>query len=220
MTGGLLTLALEASTYTGSVSLSRGAELIASTEVAMRGREQERLMPAVAEVLRGGGVRGAEVERIVCGAGPGSFTSLRIAAAIAKGLATSWRRPLVPLSSLGFLVASATPPLAPGTVLAVMDALRDELYVAECAIGDHGRVLEVSDAGIVPAASLADDRMRTVGAGRRHEAAPRAAAIVRMQSLLTHARAADLEAWEPAYGRLAEAQVRWESAHGRALANG
>jgi tRNA threonylcarbamoyladenosine biosynthesis protein TsaB len=27
-----------------------------------------------------------------------------------------------------------------------------------------------------------------------------------------------LDAWEPAYGRLAEAQVKWEAAHGRPLA--
>jgi tRNA threonylcarbamoyladenosine biosynthesis protein TsaB len=33
------------------------------------------------------------------------------------------------------------------------------------------------------------------------------------------ARVASLDAWEPGYGRLAEAQVRWEAAHGRALSD-
>jgi tRNA threonylcarbamoyladenosine biosynthesis protein TsaB len=31
---------------------------------------------------------------------------------------------------------------------------------------------------------------------------------------------ADLATWEPNYGRLAEAQVKWEAAHGRALTAG
>ena len=30
----------------------------------------------------------------------------------------------------------------------------------------------------------------------------------------------DLASWEPAYGRLAEAQVKWEAAHGRPLQTG
>ena len=29
-----------------------------------------------------------------------------------------------------------------------------------------------------------------------------------------------LDGWEPSYGRLAEAQVKWEAAHGRPLADG
>ena len=36
--------------------------------------------------------------------------------------------------------------------------------------------------------------------------------------MIDAADAADLAAWEPAYGRLAEAQVKWEAAHGRPLA--
>jgi tRNA threonylcarbamoyladenosine biosynthesis protein TsaB len=35
--------------------------------------------------------------------------------------------------------------------------------------------------------------------------------------MLASAPEADLATWEPAYGRLAEAQVKWEAAHGRAL---
>lgn len=220
MSAGLLTLAIEASTYTGSVSVTRGTELLAEAQVAMRGRDEERLMPAVADVLARTGVRGADVERIVCGAGPGSFTSLRIAAAIAKGLAMAWRRPLVPMSSLGFLVASLERAPEAGPVLAVIDALRDERYVAECTLGAGGEVLRVGEARVVPAAAVPAMGMRTVGEGCELEAAPRAAAIVRLQAVLQGARSADLAAWEPQYGRLAEAQARWEAEHGRALTHG
>ena len=46
---------------------------------------------------------------------------------------------------------------------------------------------------------------------------PSAAAAARLTELIDATPAADLAAWEPAYGRLAEAQVKWEAAHGRSL---
>jgi tRNA threonylcarbamoyladenosine biosynthesis protein TsaB len=40
---------------------------------------------------------------------------------------------------------------------------------------------------------------------------------MRLEQMLAAIGPADIASWEPAYGRLAEAQVRWESAHGRPL---
>jgi tRNA threonylcarbamoyladenosine biosynthesis protein TsaB len=45
------------------------------------------------------------------------------------------------------------------------------------------------------------------------DARPHARAV----ALMAEPAAVDLATWEPAYGRLAEAQVKWEAAHGRAL---
>ena len=42
-------------------------------------------------------------------------------------------------------------------------------------------------------------------------------AAVLLDDILTHGRVS-LDTWEPDYGRLAEAQVKWEAAHGRRLA--
>ena len=49
---------------------------------------------------------------------------------------------------------------------------------------------------------------------------PHARGAVRLARLIDGTPAADLAGWEPAYGRLAEAQVRWEAEHGRPLAAG
>jgi tRNA threonylcarbamoyladenosine biosynthesis protein TsaB len=68
--------------------------IVAERETAMRGVDEERLMPAVVEALEAGAVAPNVIDRVVCGAGPGSFTSLRIAGAIAKGLALTARAPL------------------------------------------------------------------------------------------------------------------------------
>ena len=49
---------------------------------------------------------------------------------------------------------------------------------------------------------------------------PRANGVARIEGLLAARGPVDVRSWEPAYGRLAEAQVRWESAHGRPLPRG
>jgi tRNA threonylcarbamoyladenosine biosynthesis protein TsaB len=82
-----LTLAIEASTYAASVALVNGERVLREMTVPMRDPKHEQLMPAVASTLGTTSVR--ELDAIVCGGGPGSFTSLRIAAAIAKGLAVA-----------------------------------------------------------------------------------------------------------------------------------
>ena len=218
----MITLVLEASTYAGSAAVIDGARVIAERDVAMRGREHEALMPAVAEVLSDARVGPGAVERVVCGAGPGSFTSLRIAAAIAKGIALAAVCPLVPISSLALIVASREP-FAPGRYLAAIDALRGEHYVALYEIGAEGELralgpeLRVASSEVLERAAAHD--AVAVGPGREGAAHvdPRASAAARLYDLLDVTPAADLAGWEPAYGRLAEAQVKWEATHGRSL---
>ena len=96
----MITLALDAATYTGSVCLARADEVLAARTVAMRDARSERLMPAVAAVLAEAGLSVRGVDRIGCGEGPGSFTNLRIAASIAKGLPSAAARPPHAVSSL------------------------------------------------------------------------------------------------------------------------
>ena len=89
----MLTLAIDAATYEGTVAIVRGGRVLAQRAATMRGEHEERLMPAVVSVLQDAGLDVSRLERIACGAGPGSFTSLRIAASIAKGLAVALRLP-------------------------------------------------------------------------------------------------------------------------------
>ena len=221
----MITLVLEASTYAGSVALIDGSALVAERAVAMRGREHEALMPAVAEVLVTAGLGARDIERVVCGAGPGSFTSLRIAGAIAKGIAMAASAPLVPISSLALLVASREPAHA-GRFLAVVDAMRGERYVQAFAVGATGEMTTAGALHIVAASEVALlahtlDAM-ALGPGDQGEAhvVPRAGAAIRITNMIDASGRADLAAWEPGYGRLAEAQVKWEAEHGRPLQPG
>ena len=105
-------LALESSTYLGSVALLSGWHVVEEVRVPMKGQYEERMMPAVSALLDRAGVSPRDLGMIMCGAGPGSFTSLRVSAAIAKGLAHGLRIPLLVASSLLLVPAGAEPSLA------------------------------------------------------------------------------------------------------------
>lgn len=217
MTG--LTLALDASTYTASVALVDGGAVVQERTVAMRDPRHERLMPAVADIL---GARGmGDVQRIVCGAGPGSFTSLRIAASIAKGLATASGRPLFAVSSLALLIAGVEGGPPEGRWIALLDAMRGESFAQAFGVTAAGEISETSAVRVLRdeevAAFARTMQAQTAGRGRDIDATPHARGIVRLTRHRSLQSPVALASWEPAYGRLAEAQVRWEAAHGRAL---
>jgi tRNA threonylcarbamoyladenosine biosynthesis protein TsaB len=215
-------LVLESASPGGSVALVRGARLLAATDIAAGGRRSERLMPAVVDTLRGARLTLADVDAVVCGAGPGGFTGLRISASIAKGIAMARGIPLYAISSLLLMVASVDPEPAEGDYLATLDAMRDESYVALVSVSPDGRLSLRERATIVPrsevAALAARLGARTIGTGGDIDAAPHARGAPRLSDVIAQSEPVSLDGWEPDYGRLAEAQVRWERATGRSLA--
>lgn len=217
----MITLALEAATYTGSVAVIRDGVVVVERETAMRGVDEERLMPAVADALAEAGVAPNAIDRIACGEGPGSFTSLRIAGAIAKGLALAANAPLYPVSSLLLIVAGTE--LAPGRYVAVLDAMRGDVFACVFFVTDSAIGAE-SPTTILARTALAEfareHAARPIGPAESLAALPHARGVAKLGALVPWPDTADLATWEPNYGRLAEAQVKWEAAHGRALTAG
>lgn len=209
------TLALEASTYRGTVALLRGADVVAASEVEMRGREEERLMPAVADCLATlpGGVN--DIDRVVCGAGPGSFTSLRISASIAKGICHARGVPLYAVSSLMLIVAASARRGTAGRYMTSLEAMRGEAFAAVFDVASDATVSAAGPVRILSRSSLADEA-RGAGASVL-DGEPHASGVALLLQGLLDAGPVDLAAWEPDYGRAAEAQVKWEAAHGRRL---
>ncbi len=215
-------LVIEASTTVGSVALLREGAVMQSRVVAMGASRDDALFPAIIAVLGAADMVPGDLQAIVCGAGPGSFTSLRIAVALAKGLAHATGCPLFRVPSL--LLAAGTYEL-PGQYLVHADALRDERFALPVLI--HGDGSTRADG---PMTRVAMSELDAVASGRRllaigeppgqHDdrtvVAPRASAILQVDDWWVHGPVS-LESWEPVYGRLAEAQVQWEVAHGRAL---
>jgi tRNA threonylcarbamoyladenosine biosynthesis protein TsaB len=224
------TIALEGSTYEGSVALLRKSEVIAERTLPNeagqtgvgRSAKGERLMPAIAECLKEGRIERDEIARIVCGGGPGSFTSLRVAGSVAKGLAVGYGVGLFAVSSLLLTLAGAVPRLPPGKYLSVLNAMRGEFFAARFRLDSDGVATQTGRAGIVSGDEIAhvvrsSGEVKVAGPGQQLDLHPHARGVAPMLESIIAAGPVDLASWEPDYGRLAEAQVRWEAEHGRPL---
>jgi len=222
------TLALEGATYEGSVALLADSIVVAERSIPRedgdisRIRRGERLMPAVAECFEERSVEPGQIARIICGAGPGSFTSLRVAASVAKGLAVGYGVELYAVSSLLLTVSGALPPLVPGEYLSVLDAMRGDVFAARVVLESSGVATLTAPATIIGSDQLAEiverERgVRVIGPGHERNAGPHARGVAPILAAIIESGPVDLASWEPDYGRLAEAQVRWEAAHGRPL---
>ncbi|MEK7401059.1 MAG: tRNA (adenosine(37)-N6)-threonylcarbamoyltransferase complex dimerization subunit type 1 TsaB [Gemmatimonadota bacterium] len=209
----MITLALDASTYDGSVAVLDGSRVVAESQAVMRGRDAERLLPAVEATLKASGIPLANVDRVVCGSGPGSFTSLRIAGSIGKGIALGAGKPLFAVSSLALIVGGNA--AEPGRYLALIDAMRGEYFAAVFVF--DGSAVVAEGAPILMARSELDvlagnRRAMQVGPDFGDRWQPRARGVSRLERTLSAGGPVSLADWEPTYGRLAEAQVRLEAA--------
>src|SRR5256714_12448627 len=222
------TLAIEGATYDGSVAIIRGSEVIAERTISAqdgspsRAGRGEKLMPAIAACLDETRVERGEIARIVCGSGPGSFTSLRVAGSLAKGLSAGLGIPLYAVSSLLLTVTGAKPPAPNGEYLSVLDAMRGEFYSAHIIVTGEEMALQTDAPRIINAEELhelanMDSHLTVIGPGQQLDAHPHARGVATILESLLRSGPVDLGAWEPDYGRLAEAQVKWEAAHGRPL---
>jgi tRNA threonylcarbamoyl adenosine modification protein YeaZ len=190
-----------------------------------------RLLPLVDELLAGAGLTLGEVTDLALTDGPGSFTGLRVGAAVAKALVRT--RGVALHVAPALLVAAAEPLLAGGLVVSASDALRGEVYAGAWVLRD-GRIevrlapralappdlarLLPKPAALVAALPAALAAPLVAWAGALVPPGDAAAGLLRLAPIpgALH-RVADPAAWEPDYGRPAEAQARWEAAHGRAL---
>ncbi|MGZ4185843.1 MAG: tRNA (adenosine(37)-N6)-threonylcarbamoyltransferase complex dimerization subunit type 1 TsaB [Solirubrobacteraceae bacterium] len=103
-----------------------------------RPRHATRVLELVADVMDRGGVEWGDVDSIAVGVGPGTFTGLRIGVASARALARAREIPLVGVSTLQSLACNAAADsdgLGTGSVLAVLDARRGEVFAAGWPLG-------------------------------------------------------------------------------------
>jgi tRNA threonylcarbamoyladenosine biosynthesis protein TsaB len=89
-----------------------------------------RLLVLADELLERAGIDWPQVQRVAAGAGPGTFTGLRVGLATAHGLAQSLGAELVAVSSLQALARSAQQGGFRSPLLAVIDARRGEVFAA------------------------------------------------------------------------------------------
>ena len=122
-------LAIETATEACSAALLIDDEVYERFEVAPR-RHTDLILPMVAEVLAAAELAIQNLDAVAFGAGPGSFTGVRVATSVAQGIALSHDLPVVPLSCLAMLGIGGAQAHNCADVVAVMDARRREVYFA------------------------------------------------------------------------------------------
>jgi tRNA threonylcarbamoyladenosine biosynthesis protein TsaB len=238
----LLLLVMDTATLRGSVAVVAGrarpdepvppeVRVLAAVESTVT-THSEMLMGLVAEALRQAAVRPHDCDAVGCGAGPGSFTGLRIGLCTAKGLCLASERPLVMASSLRALALGHAPAVgAEEVAVAVLDARKGEVYggffhgpgaeplcaevaMSPAAFGRHardvarGRGVMLCGAG----ASVCADEVRAESPGVRVvglDATPAAAELARLcLQRIGRGEVDDLAAAAPTYVRPSEAELK------------
>jgi tRNA threonylcarbamoyladenosine biosynthesis protein TsaB len=225
-------LAIDTATDIASVAVGTPERTVTRT---FRGARQHaaQILVLVHEVLELAQLSLAQIGGVVVGDGPGSFTGLRIAWAAAKGLTQERELPVIAIPSLlgAAHAAGAT------TVAACYDALRGQVFGAVYQFqDDQVNTLVAPDVFTIP--TLAERSRRApdlaVGDGAvryrdqitawtsRAPVAidalpPIAGSLLALMAYDGARSAVDAKGGEPSYGRAAEAQVKWESRHGRPL---
>lgn len=211
-------LAFELATEACSVALWVDGEVHERFAVAPR-RHAELALPWAGELLAEAGLARSQLDAVALSRGPGAFTGVRLAIALAQGVALALDRPLVPVSTLAALALQASGP----RVLAAIDARMGEVYTAALerrdgelvacsveAVGDPSAFVLDGDAadwhGVGTGFAAVDGALRQRLGGRLAtvdpEALPRAGDVARL-AVLACARGEAIapERVEPAYLR-------------------
>ncbi len=121
-------LALDTATPCARVAvLSPAGDSLAATE-KRADRHSSNLLRLCDEVLRAVGVTTRDLGAVACGAGPGSFTGLRVGLAVAKGLALPDDTPLLLVSSLDALALDLNATCGAPLMLPCIDAGKGQVY--------------------------------------------------------------------------------------------
>lgn len=224
-------LAFDTSTEHLSVAVLHGDQLHAHNGVG-GAQASTTLLPLIQQLLGDAGLALAELDAIVFGRGPGSFTGLRTACSVAQGLAFGAKVPLLPVDTLLAVAEEARHAFGAQQVVAVLDARMDQLYAARYDFAAHGPLggddeplLLSPEALDVPAGwALAGNAFAAYGprlatATARHDALPTATALLRLApALLAAGRTVPAaQAW-PLYVRDKVAQTTEERAAIKAAA--
>ncbi|HET8679892.1 MAG TPA: tRNA (adenosine(37)-N6)-threonylcarbamoyltransferase complex dimerization subunit type 1 TsaB, partial [bacterium] len=125
-------LALETATAHASVAVLGPQGILAEHSASVTGGHLEWLMGAISSVLADAGLAAADIDALVASMGPGGFMGLRVGLITASTWAMTMSRPIIGVSTLEVIAASARDPAESSTalVLAAIDARRGEVAAA------------------------------------------------------------------------------------------
>lgn len=124
----MITLAFDSTAKAASVAVRKGGKLLGSCCIDNGLTHSELLLPMAEGLIKTLGLSFSDIELLACTSGPGSFTGVRIGAALVKGLALGKNIPCVGVSTLEALAENLSS--LNGIIIPVMDARRGQFYTA------------------------------------------------------------------------------------------
>lgn len=157
-------LALDTSTEACSVALQLGTEILSLDEVCPQ-QHSKRVLPMVQQLLQQANVALKDLDGIVFGRGPGSFTGVRIGVGVAQGLAFGAQLPVYGVSTLAAMAQAAKRLHAADRVVAAIDARMAEVYLGCYQLDGAGLMrLQGEEIARKPAELVAADLPASYGA--------------------------------------------------------
>ncbi|KGJ91821.1 tRNA (adenosine(37)-N6)-threonylcarbamoyltransferase complex dimerization subunit type 1 TsaB [Colwellia psychrerythraea] len=148
-------LALDASTEACSVALQVNGKVFSRYELCPQSHSLH-LLPMIDAVLNEASIKLADLDGLIFGQGPGSFTGVRIGVGVAQGLAFSANLPVVGVSSLQAMAQMAYMKHGQKQVIAAIDARMSEVYNGYYTLDEHDVMQAQQAEAVTPPEQLAE----------------------------------------------------------------
>jgi tRNA threonylcarbamoyladenosine biosynthesis protein TsaB len=131
-----LILAIETSGRTGSIAIALGEQMLSEANFSGPMRHSAEIFPAVHKLLVRFSRKPKEIEHIYISVGPGSFTGLRIAVALAKTMHLANAAKIIAVDTLDVIAANATDYIKEekvkdlNKIATILDAKRSQFFIA------------------------------------------------------------------------------------------
>lgn len=146
-------LAIETSTDACSVGLSVDGELLLDHRIASQ-QHGALVLPMVDALLARAGIVPAQLDGVVFGRGPGSFTGVRIGVAVTQGIALGADAGVFGVSTLQSVAQGCHRVHGETHVAVSLDARMDEVYFAAFVCDDAGLMQPLGEEMVVPPAQV------------------------------------------------------------------
>ncbi len=228
-------LAVDTSSRLLSVAIRKGGKEVLELNLAGTPRHSEQLIALIEQGLKELRLKKNELDRLIWGVGPGSFTGLRIGLSILKGLHIGLGARALGASSLDVIALGSG--MVNGDFFVCVDAKRDSIYLAKYRFqnGVPAKKTEntlVSCSGLIgqlsPGAALTGDALRVYGGAIRERFGdgvsfmadsfwyPRAVFLIQMFDAQSKwLKPLSLKTMTPEYLRRSEAEEKVQMTAGR-----
>ncbi|OUY08415.1 tRNA (adenosine(37)-N6)-threonylcarbamoyltransferase complex dimerization subunit type 1 TsaB [Acinetobacter populi] len=131
-------LALESANEQCSVALIDGSQLVYFEQYDEPRAQTQQILPMIEQALKQSQTTWQDLSAIAFSRGPGSFSGVRINAAVTQALAWANDLPVIAVSTLQALAQQAYREEGLAQVTAVLDARMQEVYFAQFALNEQG----------------------------------------------------------------------------------